>query len=200
MSEVDLTVSFGMGGSSVDDAASGGYGENYLVRRCHAVPHINVMRSPYTWDAAQARFDDIRAAKKKNPSARIAMVGDSLGDNALGSDLKNLESAGIGVDFIGGFQGSVWGQHTSVGVNCKRAMLIFNPYFWQTAGLGDFPLPLVYPPDVKKGESLYDGKWRLGNRGQTWVRYVQIEAPHPDDWGLAQDIIFAELKQLAAQP
>jgi hypothetical protein len=188
-----VTVSFGLGGSGVDDAASGGYGENYLVKRLRATKGVDVMRSPYTWDAAQDRYDDIL----KFPRAdKVALVGDSLGDNALGSDLENLEGK-RDVDFIGGFQGSVWGQHTSVSDNCKRAILIFNPVWFQTAGLGDYPLPLDVPPVVTVG-SLYDGRWRLGNNGKTWVRYVQIEAPHPDDWGLAQDIIYNELKTLAA--
>jgi hypothetical protein len=190
---VHVTISFGLGGSVVDDSASGGYGENYLIKRLRAVPNTDVMSSPYVWSAGQSRFDDIMRFPKTD---KIAMVGDSLGDNALGSDLHNLEGKRA-VDFIGGFQGSVWGQHTSVSSNCRRALLVFNPVWWQTAGLGDYPLPLDSPPTVADGESLDDGKWRLGNNGNTWVRYVQIEAPHPDDWGLAQDIIFSEIKQLA---
>ncbi len=65
-------------------------------------------------------------------------------------------------------------------------------------GLGAYPLPLDVPPVVPPGQNLYDGRWRTGNNGKTQVRYVQIEAPHPDDWGEAQDIVFAEIRRLAA--
>jgi|GEM_PF-3008312 hypothetical protein len=189
-----VAISFGLGGSAVDDAISGGYGENYLVRRCRALPNADVMNSPYEWSDAQKIYDDIM---RHPPTDRFALVGDSLGDNELGDILAALKGRRT-VDLIGGFQGSEWGKHTTIPDNCRKAILIFNPIWFETMGLGAYPLPLDVPPVVPPGQNLYDGRWRTGNNGKTQVRYVQIEAPHPDDWGEAQDIVFAEIRRLAA--
>jgi len=193
MTEVCVSISYGMGGDSIDRAAASGGGEDYLAARCKKAG-INTLNSVYNWYQVQNIFNDLHAAKKRG--AKIAAVGDSLGDNELGDIVHSLKQAGTEVDFIGGFQGSEWGKHTSISDNVKRALIIYNPKCWQTFGLGCYALPLDVPPHVPAGHSLYDGKWYLGNNGKTWVRYVQIEAPHPDDWGLAQDLVFAELKQL----
>ncbi len=97
-----VAISFGLGGSAVDDAISGGYGENYLVRRCRALPNADVMNSPYEWSDAQKIYDDIM---RHPPTDRFALVGDSLGDNELGDILAALKGRRT-VDLIGGFQGS----------------------------------------------------------------------------------------------
>jgi hypothetical protein len=196
MTEVCVAVSYGMGGDSIDRIASNGGGEDYLVSRLKQ-QKINTLNSVYNWDQTQKIVEDLAVAAKRK--AKIAAVGDSLGDNELGDIVHSLKSAGIAVDFIGGFQGSEWGKHTSISDNVKRALIIYNPIPWETFGLGCFPLPLDAPPAIPVGQSLYDGAWRLGNNGKTWVRYVQIKALHPDDWGMAQDIVFAELKQLQAE-
>ena len=197
MSGTFVLISYGMGGDAIDAAASSGGGEDYLKARCKKLPNVHTVNSVYQWSDTQQRYNDVRAIKRANPSAKIVLVGDSLGDNEIGDDLAYLEQAGIEVDLVCGFQGSVWGKHTQITANCKRALIIFNPVWLETMGLGDYPLPLVKPPILKDGESLFDGKWRTGNDGKTQVRYVQIEAPHPDDWGLAQDLAFHEIAALA---
>lgn len=188
-----VCISYGMGGKAIDWAASNGGGEDYLKARCNKVK-INTLNSVYNWYMLQQIVDDLRKAKRANPSCKVGLVGDSLGDNELGDLCADLEGV-MEIDYIGGFQGSVWGKHTYITPNCKRATIIYNPCWIATGGLGDFPLPLVTPAPVEAGGVWNDGKWRLGNNGKTWVRYVQIEAPHPDDWGVAQDLVFADLKQ-----
>lgn len=192
MNEVWALGSYGMGGKAIDEAASSGGGEDYFVSRQKAIG-IKTLNSPYNWDQIATIAAD--ALQIVPMTARLALYGDSLGDNELGDLLAMLEAKRI-IDLICGFQGSTWGRHTSITDNCKRALIIFNPVGIETGFLGDYALPLVVPPIVAAGESLYDGKWRLGNNGKTWVRYVQIEAPHPDDWGVAQDLAFAEIKAL----
>jgi hypothetical protein len=196
MSGTFVLISYGMGGDWIDKAASGGYGEDYLRDRCKKIG-VNTLNSVYQWSDTQRRFDDVRRIKHINPTAKIALGGDSLGDNELGDDVAALAQIGIEVDLIFGFQGSEWGKHTQITPNVKRALIIYNPNVIMTAGLGAYALPLVEPPVVATGESLYDGKWRVGNGGKTQVRYVQIEAPHPDDWGVAQDIAYHEILQLS---
>lgn len=195
--ETVVVISYGMGGDAIDKPASGGYGEDYLKARVQKLPGTDTLRSVYNWYQTQQIVDDIRAVKRANPKAKIAIGGDSLGDNELGDIVAALAEIGIEVDLIFGFQGSEWGKHTKITANVKRALIIFNPVGIETGWLGAYALPLVEPPVVAEGEDLYDGKWRTGNGGKTQVRYVPIQAPHPDDWGDAQNIAFQEIEQLA---
>jgi hypothetical protein len=186
------TVSYGMGGDAVDRAASDGGGEDYLVSRLKA-KGIDTLGSVYEWSDTQARFDALR---KLPVSTKKFIVGDSLGDNVIGEDVHALQQEGVVVDFIGGFQGSEWGEHTTISDNVRYAVIVYNPNVFETAGLGAYPLPLDVPPVVPEGRDLYDGHWYLGNNGKTWIRYVQIAAPHPDDWGLAQNIVYDDIIKL----
>ncbi len=188
-----VCISYGMGGKAIDWSASNGGGEDYLKDRCRKAG-MNTLNSVYNWYMTQQIVDDSLRFKRLNPTAKFGFVGDSLGDNELG-DVAAALNGHMEIDYIGGFQGSVWGKHTSIPANVKRATIIYNPCWIATGGLGDYPLPLVVPAPVEAGGVWNDGKWRLGNNGKTWVRYVQIEAPHPDDWGVAQDIVFHDLKQ-----
>jgi hypothetical protein len=190
--KVHGTVSYGMGGDAIDKAASSGGGEDYLVSRLKA-KGIDTLGSVYQWSDTQARFNAFMSVPKTDP---IFDVGDSLGDNVLGEDAAALKQAGRTLDFLGGFQGSEWGEHTSISDNVRYAVLIYNPNALMTAGLGAYPLPLDVPPTNIASGNLYDGGWYLGNNGKTWVRYVQIEAAHPDDWGLAQDIVYDDIIKL----
>ncbi len=196
MNEVYAIGSYGMGGKAIDEAASSGGGEDYLVGRLKSVG-IKTINSPYNWYQTATIVAD--ATQIVPITAKLALFGDSLGDNELGDILAELEGKRV-ADLIVGFQGSEWGRHTTIPDNCKKAVIIYNPDAFETAGLGAYPLPLDVPPIVPEGQSLYDGTWRTGNNGKTLVRYVQIQAPHPDDWGMAQDIGFSEIKQLAAAP
>jgi hypothetical protein len=191
MTDTYALVSYGMGGKAIDESASGGGGEDYLVARLEAIG-VKTINSPYNWYQTQTIVDDVLQVIPKD--ARIALVGDSLGDNELGDILAALKGRRT-IDLIGGFQGSEWGKHTTIPGDCAKAIIIYNPNVLMTGGLGAYALPLDVPPDVP---SLYDGRWYTGNNGKTQVRYVQIEAPHPDDWGEAQDIVFSAIKQLAA--
>jgi hypothetical protein len=183
-----MLSSYGMGGDSVDRAASGGQGEDYLVSRVKAIG-VKTLNSPYQWSQVATIVDDVEQIV---PAVdHTALVGDSLGDNELGDILDDLGSRAI--DLIGGFQGSEWGKHTTIPANCKNAIIIYNPNVLETVGLGAYPLPLDVPPVVP---NLYDGNWYLGNNGQTKVKYIQIYAAHPDDWGAAQDIVFTAIQQL----
>lgn len=192
MTDTYAFVSYGMGGDAIDKAASNGGGEDYLVTRLKKIG-VKTSNSPYNWYQTQAIVDDI--LRLVPPTAKIALGGDSLGDNELGDIVQALKGHRL-VDLIFGFQGSEWGKHTSISDNVHRAIIIFNPIGIETAFLGSYALPLDIPPVVPEGQNLYDGRWYLGNNGKTWVRYVQIEAPHPDDWGEAQDIAYSAVKQL----
>jgi hypothetical protein len=72
----------------------------------------------------------------------------------------------------------MYGVKVGVPANVAVADNIYNPNWWETFGLGT-------------------QKWALapGNHA-TQLRNIPIQQPHPDDWGVAQDIVFSRLQHL----
>ena len=166
-------VSFGMGGANLDPT----YGERYLVERLKAIG-VDTLGSPYNWNNVQAIYD----AVLKIPVGNIICGGgDSLGANEAPAIAAYLNGKRI-IDYLFGFQRSTWGgEQCGVPANVIAADSIYNPGaigFLRTLGMGSDPWTLA-----------------AGNT-KTKLRNIAINAPHPDDFGTAQDIIFAKIHAL----
>lgn len=170
MSEVRAWISYGLGGSLWDPPS----GERQLVTRCKAIG-INVMSSPYYWDDFDQVISEILASPK---DAKIIVGGDSLGANEAPAIAKSLTYSRH-IDLLFGFQSSEYGVQVDIPPNVLKAVCVYNPIWLETIGLGDDP-------------------WRLaaGNKTTKLIPPIPIEAAHPDDFGIAQDIIFNYIKQV----
>ncbi len=162
-------ISFGMGGQQLDPSN----GERYLVARLKAIG-IDTMASPYQWSDTQLIVNQILAAKDCD---KDAVGGDSLGAN----EAPAIAAAVVGkhdIDLLFGFQRSEYGVMVDIPSNVLKAVNVYDPVWLETQGLGDAP-------------------WKLaaGNT-RTVLRTLAIEAMHPDDYGVAQDVIFNYVKAL----
>jgi lysozyme family protein len=158
-------ISFGMGGASLDPAG----GEAYLVQRCQAIG-IDTRHSPYQWNDLQTIANDISLSNTK-----VIVGGDSLGANSaphIAALTKN------NIDLLFGFQPSNWGEKVLVPANVAVAVCIYNPVWFETLGMGNYPWALAE-----------------GNHRTKLIVYP-IEAPHPDDIGHSQDIVFNYIKEI----
>ena len=76
--------------------------------------------------------DGVKLIKQQKPETKIIVIGYSLGANNATYVAKNVKH----VDELIAIQASMWGQATSLGENVDKAIEIYNPKFWRTAGLG----------------------------------------------------------------
>ena len=76
--------------------------------------------------------DAVKLIKQQKPETKIVVIGYSLGANNSTYVAQNVKH----VDELIAIQPSVWGQATAVGENVDKAIEIYNPKFWRTAGLG----------------------------------------------------------------
>jgi hypothetical protein len=76
--------------------------------------------------------DAVKLIKQQKPETKIVVIGYSLGANNSTYVAQNVKH----VDELIAIQASVWGQATAVGENVDKAIEIYNPKFWRTAGLG----------------------------------------------------------------
>jgi pimeloyl-ACP methyl ester carboxylesterase len=76
--------------------------------------------------------DAVKLIKQQKPETKIVVIGYSLGANNSTYLAQNVKH----VDELIAIQASVWGRATSVGENVDKAIEIYNPKFWRTAGLG----------------------------------------------------------------
>lgn len=162
-------ISFGLGGAVIDPAT----GEPLLVRRLKAIG-IDTRGSPYAWDDFNEVIADILATPD---SIKTAVIGDSLGANEAPAIAQAVRQK-KGIDLLFGFQRSEYGVQVAISANVIKAVNVYNPVWLETAGLGDDPWTL-----------------EAGNT-RTVLRGIPIEAAHPDDFGVAQDIAFTYAKQL----
>jgi len=109
------------------------------------------------------------------------LIGDSLGAGASALYAGDLTDGNV--DFVGGFQPSAWdpiGQGPVsdrtilVAANVLVAHCIWDPAFIDTGGLGN--AHYVLPAGSK-----------------TKLTTTEHHGPHPDDWGYAQDLMFAHV-------
>lgn len=161
-------ISYGLGGTGVETWDTG---LRLLVSRCKAIG-VNTMASPYSW----SDVNTIVAAINKLPTAaKIAVGGASLGDDEA-PDIASRTPRTI--NYLFGFQDSSYGVDVGVPKTALNADNIYNPSWWQTFGLGS-------------------RQWHLApGNAVTKLRNIPIYAPHPDDWGAAQDIVFAQIHKL----
>ena len=164
-------MSFGLGGAALDPAG----GEARLIGRLKAIG-VDTVASPYDWSDIQTIVDRCVALPK---DAKLAVGGDSLGDNEA-LQIAHMLNGRRDIDLLFGFQRSEYGVQFNVPANVIKAVEIYNPVWLETLGLGDDPWVLA-----------------PGNR-RTVLRNIPIEATHPDDFGIAQDIVFAYIKRLAS--
>jgi hypothetical protein len=74
----------------------------------------------------------VNLIQQQKPETKIIVIGYSLGANNSTYLAKNVKH----VDKLIAIQASVWGRATAVGENVDKAIEIYNPKFWRTAGLG----------------------------------------------------------------
>jgi hypothetical protein len=76
--------------------------------------------------------DAVKLIQQQTPETKIVVVGYSLGANNSTYIAQNVKH----VDELIAIQASVWGRATVVAENVDKAIEIYNPKFWRTAGLG----------------------------------------------------------------
>ncbi len=111
-----------------------------------------------------------------------AIVGASLGAGASPIFAGNLKPATV--DFVGGFQPSLWDPVMRNGAvtvpdNVKYAVCFRNPVVAATGGLG--AATYVLDPSNKT----------------TKLSVIERNDVHPGDFGVAQDTMFSEIQALA---
>jgi predicted alpha/beta-fold hydrolase len=76
--------------------------------------------------------DAAKLIRQQKPETKIVVIGYSLGANNSTYVAKSVQH----VDELIAIQASVWGRAIAIGENVDRAIEIYNPTFWRTAGLG----------------------------------------------------------------
>jgi Cache 3/Cache 2 fusion domain len=74
----------------------------------------------------------VQLIDQQDAETTIVVIGYSLGANNATYLSKNVKH----VDELIAIQASVWGRSVAIGENVDRAIEIYNPKFWRTAGLG----------------------------------------------------------------
>jgi hypothetical protein len=74
--------------------------------------------------------DAVKLIKQQRPETKIVLIGYSLGANNSTYVAKNVKH----VDELIAIQASVWGPTPALEENVDRAIEIYNPRFWRTAG------------------------------------------------------------------
>jgi hypothetical protein len=74
----------------------------------------------------------VKLIKQQTPETKIVVIGYSLGANNATYVAQNVKH----VDELIAIQASEWGRAIALGENVDKAVEIYNPKFWRTAGLG----------------------------------------------------------------
>jgi len=170
-----VAIIFGLGGSWLDPQG----GEVYLLSRCKAAGFI-VPDTPFSYDDSQGVYDFLKVADFR------AIIGDSFGA-CFGPDYARA-LAPARIDYLAGFQPSVYSSNIQTAAdgtkyipipsNVRTAHVIRDPEWADTGGLGY-------------------AKWVVDDQKATRLLETDHRGAHPDDTGYAQDLVFAELKQIA---
>lgn len=162
-------IIFGLGGGWLDPKG----GEVYLAQRCKAIG-IDVGPSPFNYADSQGVYDFLKVADWR------AIIGDSFGADFGPQYAGNLAPAKI--DFLAGFQPSMYATDIrngtiTVPANVVNAHCIRDSVWTDTGGLGY-------------------ATWVAENPKATRLLITDQRGAHPDDTGYAQDLIFAQIKEL----
>jgi hypothetical protein len=167
---------FGLGGAVFDPAG----GEAVLCQKI-AKLGVNIGGSPYQCDDVQTIVNGIIAAPK---DAKIIIGGDSLGAN----NTPYVAQALVGhrnIDYIFGFQPSLYGLQVPISANVIEARCIYNPNPLETAGLGAY-------------------RWVCADGNKTTrLRVVTNSDAHPGDDDVAmQNLVLGDIQRIisAAPP
>ena len=74
----------------------------------------------------------VKLIEQQEPETKIIVIGYSLGANNSTYITKKVQH----VDELIAIQPSLWGPSAAIGENVDKAIEIYNPRFWRTAGLG----------------------------------------------------------------
>ena len=145
-------------------------GEDYLLERCKAVGFI-VPPTPFTYTDSQGIYTFLKNADWRG------LIGDSAGASFAGEYAKYL--APTKLDYLAGFAPSAdmgLGDEIEIPPNVVYAHVVRDPLWIRTAGLSY-------------------AKWVVTK--PTVLIETDHAGAHPDDFGVMQDLIFAEVKQKA---
>ena len=163
-----VAIIFGLGGGWLDPRG----GEVYLLARAKASGFV-VPDQPFSYDDSQGVYNFLKDADWR------AIIGDSFGADFGPQYAGSLPK----VDYLAGFQPSMYATDIRNGTitvpsNVVVAHCVRDPVWIDTGGLGY-------------------ATWVAENPKKTRLLITEHRGAHPDDTGYAQDLIFAELKQLA---
>lgn len=146
-----------------------GSGQVYLLERFKAIGLI-VPDVPFHYADGQGIYDFLKAADWRGST------GDSFGADYEVNDFGKLP-----IDYCAGFQPSMYADDVRDGKitlpsNIKFAHCIRDPVMADTFGLGY-------------------AQWIAADPKLTTLITTEHRGAHPDDTGVTQDLIFAEVKQ-----
>jgi hypothetical protein len=161
-----MAVIFGLGGGWLDPQG----GEVYLLQRYKSIGLI-VPSAPFNYAESQSVFNFLKDADWRGST------GDSFGADYEVNDFGDLP-----IDYVAGFQPSMYATDVRNGVitlptNIKYGHCVRDPVWVDTGGLGY-------------------AQWVAADPKKTRILTTEHRGAHPDDTGYAQDLIFAEVKQL----
>ncbi len=159
-----MAIIFGLGGGWLDPKE----GEVYLLQRYRSIGLITP-NTPFAYNQSQAIYEFLHDADWRG----------STGDS-FGADYQPTYFGNLPIDYIAGFQPSMYASDVRAGFidippNVKYAHCVRDPVWLDTGGLGYAKYIAV---DPKK----------------TTVVTTEHRGAHPDDFGVMQDLIFAEVK------
>src|SRR5579885_902433 len=178
----------GWGGRLFDNVG----GADLLIRRIAA---LGVRVMDCSWSAPQPA---ISAIEQLSADAPVFLVTVSCGANAA----SYVEAAvrPRRVAYSARIQPSKLCQAfwmPRIPDNVAETLVIYGSCL-KTLLFGCYKPDLVVPPNVPPGQSLYDGRSRVGNNGRTIVRYVFVNALHPADFDVkgVQDPILRDMRRI----
>jgi hypothetical protein len=163
-----IAVIYGLGGGWLDPAG----GEVTLLARLKTLG-LTLPPAPFNYYDSQPVYDFLKDADWRG------IIGDSFGACFGPQYAGNL--APVTVDYLAGFQPSLYStlgpRPITVPANVKTAHCIRDPDWIDTGGLGY-------------------ATWVAADPQKTRLIITEHRGAHPDDTGYAQDLVFAEVKQL----
>jgi hypothetical protein len=161
-----MAIVFGLGGGWLDPKG----GEVYLLAKFKTIGLI-VPPTPFNYADSQGIYNFLETADWRGS------VGDSFGADYEVNDFGQLP-----IDYCAGFQPSMYADDVRNGTitlptNIKQAHCIRDPDWADTAGLGY-------------------AQWVAADPKKTRLLTTEHRGAHPDDTGYAQNLVFAEVKQL----